>query len=73
MSYYNPECSACGRKLNDDEEFRVDYFVQLGLTLCQNPAYVRGDSDTPGCKDKIEERVRSWADSQGQQELGAFV
>lgn len=72
MGYYNPQCSACGRNLKDDEEFRVDHFVQLGMTLCQNPAYVRGESDEPGCKDKIEEAAQDWADGQGQQELGEF-
>jgi hypothetical protein len=52
---------------------RVEYFVNVGLTLCQNPAYVRGESDEPGCKDKIAEAAQNWADNQGQQELGDFL
>lgn len=67
------ECSACGRRYSEDDEFRVKYFVQLGLTLCQSPAYQRGETDQPGCKDKIAEKAQAWASSQGQQNIGAFV
>lgn len=73
VTYYNPECSACGRKLKDDEEFRVDYFVNIGRTLCQNPSYRKGESDDPGCMDRIWEAAREWIESQGQQELGEFL
>jgi len=43
------------------------------MTLCQNPAYRRGESDEPGCKDKIVEAAQDWADGIGQQELGEFL
>lgn len=50
----------------------MDYFVGVGRTLCQNPSYRRGESDEPGCKDKIVEAAREWIDGQGQQDLGEF-
>jgi hypothetical protein len=69
----DPVCSACGRTREDDDRFRVEYFVQLGLVLCQSPAYRRGESDDPGCKDKIEDAAKDWAESQGQLEIGEFL
>jgi len=45
----------------------------VGLVLCQNPAYRRGESDEPGCQDKIVKASREWVDNKGQQELGEFL
>lgn len=73
MSSYNPECSACGRKLKDNENFRVDYMVGVGRVLCQNPSFRRNESEDPGCMDKIYEAANKWVDDQGQQELEVFL
>lgn len=51
----------------------MDYFVGVCLVLCQNPSYRRGESSEPGCMDKIVDAAQDWADSQGQQELEAFL
>lgn len=74
MSNWNPKCSACGKSLKElDDGFRIDLNAPGNTVLCQHPAYIRGESDNPGCKDKVREAVEEWAENQGQQDLSKFL